>query len=265
MADLHNGTAVERFGPKGAPTVVLIHGLGLNRDVWQWTRPALDDAYDVIAYDLLGHGDSADPAGAVTLTDLSEQLCGVLDALDVARAAIVGFSLGGMICRRFAMDHRDRCTALAILNSPHRRTPAAQAAIEARVAQAEGNGPSATVEAALERWFTDDFRSTNPAMMDLVRRWVTANDSAVYPRLYNVLAAGIDEITDPAIHLDVPALVLTGDEDYGNGPEMTTAIADGITGAQALILPGLRHMALAEDPGAVNRPLRAFLDSAVSP
>ena len=69
----------------------------------------------------------------------------------------------------------------------------------------------------------------------------------------------IDEITAPIPPLSCPALVITGDEDYGNGPEMTRAIAAEIAGAQALILPGLRHMALAEDPPAVNRPVTDFL------
>ena len=124
--------------------------------------------------------------------------------------------------------------------------------------QAKGDGPSATVEAALERWFTDGFRLANPVMMDLVRSWVMANDPDIYPTVYAVLAEGIDEIT--GVSLDVPALVVTGDEDYGNGPEMTQAIAGEIKGAEALILPGLRHMALAENPDAMNRPLREFLD-----
>ncbi len=54
--------------------------------------------------------------------------------------------------------------------------------------------------------------------------------------------------------------MLTGDEDYGNGPEMTQAIAAEIEGAEVHILQGLRHMALAEKPDAVNTLLRAFLD-----
>lgn len=260
MAKLGDGTVISRHGTRGGPVVILIHGLGLNRDVWQWTLPALSDGYDVITYDLLGHGESIAPPPRPTLMDFSDQLLRLMDAMQIERAAIVGFSLGGMIARRFAMNHRDRCSALAILHSPHRRDPKAQAAIEARVAQADGQGPSATVEAALVRWFTDDFRAANPGMMDLVRGWVTANDPAIYPSVYNVLATGVDEITDPAIRLSVPALVITGDEDYGNGPEMTQAIADGIDGGEALILPGLRHMALAEDPEATNTPLRAFLD-----
>ncbi|KZY41452.1 3-oxoadipate enol-lactonase, partial [Roseovarius sp. HI0049] len=201
--------------------VVLIHGFGLNRAMWQWMIPALADSYDIVALDLYGHGDSAPPPEAPSLSLFSRQVRGVLDACEVNSAAIIGFSLGGMIARRFAMDHADRCRALVILNSPYLRSPEAQAAIEARVIQAERDGPAATVDAALERWFTDGFRAKTPEMMALVRGWVVANDKAVYPAIYSVLARGVTEITAPEPPLRLPALVLTADEDFGNGPEMT--------------------------------------------
>ena len=53
-------TVFERQGH--GPPVVLIHGLGLRRAMWQWQLPALTPHFDVLSYDLLGHGDSADPA-----------------------------------------------------------------------------------------------------------------------------------------------------------------------------------------------------------
>jgi pimeloyl-ACP methyl ester carboxylesterase len=239
---------------------VLVHGLGLNRHCWQWTTPALSDRYRVLAYDLFGHGDSAPPPETPSLTLFSRQLTGLMDHCGIESAAIAGFSLGGMIARRVAQDVPGRVTALAILHSPHRRDPAARAAILKRVEQARSQGPGATVEAALERWFTDDYRRANPAMMDLVRSWVLANDIAIYHTIYRVLADGIDEITVPDPAIACPALVITGDEDFGNGPDMTRAIAAEIAGAETCILPGLRHMALAEDPAAVNTPLRGFLD-----
>lgn len=256
-----DGSTYEITGPADAPCVVLIHGLGLNRACWQWTGPALADGYRVLSYDLYGHGESAVPPETPSLSLFSRQLQGLLDHCGIADAVIVGFSLGGMIARRFAQDCPDRARALVILHSPHQRSAEAQAAILARVEQARDQGPQSTVEAALERWFTEGFRAANPAMMETVRGWVTANRKEVYHRIYRVLAEGIDEITAPVPPLTCPALVITGDEDYGNGPEMTRAIAAEIAGAQALILPGLRHMALAEDPDAVNTPLRRFLDS----
>ncbi len=257
---LPDGTTVTSTGPEHAPAVVLIHGLGLNRDCWQWTAPALLEAgFRVISYDLYGHGGSAPPPDEPSLMLFSRQLSGVLDHCNCDRAAIAGFSLGGMIARRFTKDYPNRVAALAILFSPHKRKPEAQAAILQRVAQALESGPGTTVEAALERWFTAAHRAAYPKQMDLVRSWVLANDPAIYHRIYRVLADGIEEIVAPSPAIGSPALVMTGEEDFGNGPEMSHAIASEIAGSELHILKGLRHMALAEDPQAVNTPLIAFL------
>lgn len=254
-----DGTAYSLHGPAGAPVVVLVHGLGLNRECWQWLVPDLSRRTRVLTYDLTGHGQSPAPPPEPALKTLSGQLVALLDHLAIAQAGIVGFSLGGMIARRFAQDHPDRVAALAILHSPHRRSAQDQGAIVARVAQARAEGPQATVEAALVRWFSDAFRAANPEMMALVRSWVLANDPAVYPALYRILADGIDEVVAPQPPITAPTLVMTGADDHGNGPAMTRAIAAEIAGAEALVLPGLRHMALAEAPEAVNRPLCRFL------
>lgn len=260
MAVAPDGTVYELTGPADAPVVVLIHGLGLNRACWQWTTPGLSDAYRVLSYDLYGHGESSAPPRSPSLSLFSDQLRALLDHCAVEGATIAGFSLGGMIARRFAQDAPQRVQALIILHSPHKRSDAAQAAILMRVDQAREDGPQSTIEAALERWFTETFRRANPDMLDTVRGWVTANRKDIYHTIYRVLADGIDEIVAPKPPINCPALVITGDEDFGNGPEMTEAIAAEIPGAEALILPGLRHMALVENPEAVNRPMRQFLD-----
>lgn len=256
-----DGTAYDLSGPESAPCVVLIHGLGLNLACWQWMAPALDDRYRVLSYDLFGHGQSADPPEVPSLAMFSRQLQTLMNHCGLHSASVVGFSLGGMIARRFAADAPELTRALVILHSPHARDEMAQSAILARVEQARCHGPAATVEAALERWFTESFRQSNPAPVDEVRGWILANRKDVYHRIYRVLAEGIDEIVAPEPPISCPTLVITGDEDFGNGPEMTRAIAAEIEGAEALILPGLRHMALAEDPAAVNTPVRRFLDA----
>lgn len=263
MSTSPDGTYYRRHGVAGAQTIVLIHGLGLNQDVWQWQTPNLAQSYDIIQYDIYGHGRSPNPPDTPSLMLFSDQLLGLLDHCNVSRAAIIGFSLGGMIARRFAQDHPGRVSALAVLHSPHRRSPEAQAAILKRVEQARQSGPAATVEAALGRWFTDAYRAKSPEVMSLVRGWVTANDPSIYHTIYRVLADGIDEIVAPIPRITAPALIVTGDEDYGNGPEMTREIAEEIPGAEAVILPGLRHMALAENPRAMNDVLVRFLGRAL--
>ena len=218
----------------------------------------------MLTYDLLGHGESAPPAGTPDLAMFSRQLLGLMDRCGIERAAVVGFSLGGMIARRAALDHGDRVSALAILNSPHDRSPAEREAVRARVRQTEAEGPAANVEPALERWFTPAFRTEAPETIALIRSWITRNDPAVYPQIYRVLAEGDAEIAEGLERIACPTLVMTGSDDPGNTPAMARAMAGLIPGARLVILPGLRHMALAEAPEAVNAPLCAFLRDATT-
>ena len=254
-------TAWERQG--SGPPVVLIHGFGLNRAMWQWQRPALTPHFDVLSYDLVGHGESAPPAGAPDLAMFSRQLRALMDRCGIGRAAVVGFSLGGMIARRFALDHPDRVSALAILHSPHDRSPAERDAVRARVCRAQEHGPAAGVDAALERWFTPAFHAEAPEAIALVREWLMRNDPAVYAQVYRVLAEGDAGIARGLERIACPALVMTGADDPGNTPTMARAMAGLIPGARLVVLPGLRHMALAESPAAINAPLCAFLRDAL--
>ena len=247
----------------GGPAVALIHGFGLNREMWQWQLPALTPHFRVLSYDLLGHGASAPPEGTPDLAMFSGQLLRLMDRCGVERAAVVGFSLGGMIARRFALDHPDRLSALAILHSSHDRTPAERAAVRGRVRHTREHGPSSNVDSALERWFTPAFRAREPELIALIRGWITSNDPSVYPRIYRVLAEGDAEIAKGLERIACPTLVMTGEDDPGNTPDMSRAMAGLIPGARLVILPGVRHMALAESPCAINEPLVAFLREAL--
>jgi pimeloyl-ACP methyl ester carboxylesterase len=255
-----NGTAYEVSGPEGAPAVVLIHGLGLNRKTWREHAPALAGRYRVVTYDLLGHGESALPPARPSLALFSAQLLGLLDELGIAGCVLAGFSLGGMINRRFAIDHPARVRALAILNAPHERGAEAQRRVEAQAASSAAGGPAATLDAAIERWFTPAFRAARPGIIDEVRRWVLANDPAAYAQTRWVLAHGVLELIRPDPPIALPTLVMTCEHDSGSTPAMSRAIAAEIAGAETIIVPGLRHMGLIERPGLFTGPLLRFLD-----
>jgi 3-oxoadipate enol-lactonase len=241
------------------PAVVLIHGLGLNRNMWQWQLPSLTPHFRVLRYDLLGHGESDKPVGPYAMTDMVEQLSVLMNEVGIERAAIVGFSLGGLIAQAFALAHADKISALAILNSAHARSAADRQSIMERVQQVRESGPEATVDAALARWFSEDFAAANPEILDQVRRWVSANDRQAYPQAYKLLADADIGLENAIADIRCPTLVFTGEEDFGNSPQMAKQMAQKIAQSELHILPGLRHMALAEDPAAVNVLLVSFL------
>jgi 3-oxoadipate enol-lactonase len=256
-----SGTVFESAGE--GPPVVLVHGLGMTRVMWDWQWPALTGRFRVVRYDLLGHGASDKPREAYSLARFADQIAALMDGLGIDRAALVGFSLGGMIVRAFALARPERVSALAILNSAHGRTEEERAAILIRVEQAAIEGPQATVDAALARWFTPSYGASHPEVLERVRRWILANDREVYPLIYRVLAEGDAELAEVIAAIRSPTLVMTGSEDHGNSPDMARRMAALIPGARCEIVPGLRHMGLAEDPEAFNGPLLSFLEDAL--
>lgn len=255
-----NGTAYELNGPPDAPVVALIHGLGINRHVWQWHVPALAQRYRVLSYDFLGHGESMPGSAPLDLSALSEQLRDLMDELGIAEAVIAGFSLGGMINRRFALDHPDRVSALMILNSPHEREPEAQKLVEERAARTAEGGPEATFENDIKRWFTPNFRETRPDVIALVREWIMANNPEIVSQARQVLARGVIELIRPDPPITAPTLVITCENETGSTPEMAHAIASEISGARTVIVPELQHIGLIERPELFTEPMLGFLD-----
>jgi len=248
-----------------APAVVLIHGLGLTRgSTWGGIAPVLARHYRVLAYDLLGHGQMAHPDGPVSLTALSEQLITLMDELGIERAALVGFSLGGMINRRCAMDHPGRVSALAILNSPHDRGEEQQQTVEDRARDTAAGGPAAGIDVTLARWFTESFRRDHPDRVAAVRDIVLANDPANYAAHRQVLAEGVRELIAPKPPITLPMLALTCEHDSGSTPAMSHAIAQETPGAEPLIVPQLQHLGLIEQPALFSQPVLEFLNRVLS-
>lgn len=264
MKRARDGTAYSLDGPPGAPAVALIHGLGLTHSTWQWHAPALGRRHRVLQYDLYGHGASPLPERP-SLALFARQLRDLMDELEIADAALVGFSLGGMINRRFARDYPERVLALVILNSPHERSPEAQRQVEERASASAARGPGADLDATIDRWFTREFQSRNPAVVDDIRAWVLANDPDSYALCRRVLAFGVKELVRPATPVSHPCLVMTAENDVGSTPSMAAAIAAQIPGAETRIVPDLRHMALVESPEAFTGPMLAFLHRTLRP
>ncbi|MEM7507283.1 MAG: alpha/beta fold hydrolase [Pseudomonadota bacterium] len=252
-----DGTAYDLRGPPGAPVLVLIHGLGLCRSLWDVHLPAFAECR-VLRYDLYGHGDSAPAPRMPSLALYADQIAGLLNETGIARATLVGFSIGGMINRRFAMDHAGRLQSLVILNSPHDRGTEGQAAVEARAAQVRDQGTMATLPDALKRWFTPAHLAEGPGPAR-VREWRERVDADSYAGAAWVLAHGVRELIAPQPPIAAPTLVMTCENDSGSTPAMSHDIAAEIAGAETLILPHLKHLGLIEDPDSFTGPILDFL------
>src|SRR3954452_9645743 len=114
--ELHGHRAIYRTVGSGPP-VVLIHGMINSSRHWEEVALRLADRYQVIAPDLIGHGDSARPRGDYSLGSHAASIRDLLAAIGFDRATIFGHSLGGGVAMQFFYQFPQRCERLGLISS----------------------------------------------------------------------------------------------------------------------------------------------------
>jgi (E)-2-((N-methylformamido)methylene)succinate hydrolase len=253
----HNGVSVAFQTTGSGESVTLVHGVGSNLESWDNVVPALAARFRVLRYDLRGHGQSGKPPGPYALDDFVEDLRTLLDACSVDVTRLVGFSFGGLIAQAFTLRYPDRVRRLALLATVAGRTPAERRAILARAEALGAGGATGTVEAALERWYTPEFRAAHPEIITQTRERVLRNDPTGYAAAYRVFAEG--DLLEHLHRIRCPTLIATGEHDSGSRPDMAQRMHETIPGSQLVILPRYRHALLVEAAADVAELLRDFL------
>ena len=238
--------------------------MGLNKEMWGGQVVGLATQYRVIAYDMLGHGASPRPASGTPLLGYADQLLELLDHLQLPKATVIGFSMGGLVARAFALHYPERLEGMVVLNSVFNRSPEQRAGVIARTAQAAEHGPDANAEAALSRWFSREYQAANPAQIAALRQTLANNDPQGYLTSYELFATQDMYRADDLGSIQVPTLIATGELDPGSTPEMAEQLARRIPGATVAVLAEQRQMMPVESPLLVNQLLLEFLDTAHS-
>jgi 3-oxoadipate enol-lactonase len=247
-----HATAVAQSGEAGPP-VVLIHALGLDWRMWEPVMPALAQGRRVFAYDLRGHGSAAGSPAPFTMGDTAADLCGVLDALELDRAHVVGLSYGGGIAQTAAVQHPDRFASLALLAT----TDHPFETFEDRARSAEVDGMEAQVVPSLTRWFTPAALATDAWGVRYARERARRGHPADWAAAWRAFK-GLD-VQGRLTGFPAPTLVLVGDADASTTPGIMAAIAERIPGSGYQVLPGTPHMQTLEQPGLVAAALDRFL------
>ena len=241
-----------------APPLALVHGVGLDRTMWDGVVRRLSGRLDCTAFDMPCHGEAGMPAGEVSLATFADALGAVVDGLGSA-PVIVGFSMGAMVAQRFAFDRPGALRGLVLMNAVFDRDEHQRAAILQRLATVERDGPAGMAESAIERWFTREFRDGSPEIVDAVRRRLLANDPAAYLAAYRVFATADAELAREAGRIACPTLAMTAEHDINSTPAMSRELARVIPDAKALVLDGLAHGAPIEAPERVGHAILEFV------
>jgi pimeloyl-ACP methyl ester carboxylesterase len=242
--------------------VVLLHPFPANHELWMRATQALNSRYKLILPDLRGHGDSDIGDGPATMQKHAADLMRVFDDAKVDRAAIAGISIGGYAIFEFWRQQRGRLAALALINTkaqadnPEARTARLQAA-----ADVMQHGTEPFLENMVPKLMGKTTRQTR---VDLVQgalrmmRKMSPEDIAMVQRGM----AGRPDSVATLQTINVPTLVLTGDEDIMAGVAEAELMRQNIPGSQMKVISRAGHYAVWEQPEEAGRILRQFLDSA---
>jgi pimeloyl-ACP methyl ester carboxylesterase len=268
MLTQSHGTAVlERPGARlvydvagTGPAVVLVHGFGLDRRMWDPQAEYLAARFLVVRYDCRGFGASGpfDPAVPYTHAD---DLVALLDHLGLGRPVLAGLSFGGGIVLQTALAAPDRVRGLVLLDAvldgvPWDRESEAGLGQVARAVQAGG------VPAGRAAWLAHPLFAAARQEPGLARRLAAMVDG--YPGQHwlgrdphrQVPPDSFDALEQVA----APTLVAVGEHDVPGFREMSAVLARRIPGAEHRVIAGAGHMVNLEQPAAVNELLTRFLD-----
>lgn len=253
-----HGTAVEISGI--GPPIILLHGVGLNQSIWAEQVRALASDFQVITYDLLGHGRSAAARISAPLAEWVDQLNSVVRDLALEKFALVGFSFGGLIAQAYAAQYSRMIDKLVLMSTVYDRNEAERASVLSRLDIVKNEGSHATIPNALSRWFSPKFSKTHPEIMNRYEDLMRGNDATSFLSAYECFALADRELLGALVAFDRPALVMTGELDTGSTPAMARKLAGMIPGAECSIIAGGRHMMPVEMPDEVNSVLCRFLE-----
>jgi pimeloyl-ACP methyl ester carboxylesterase len=254
---LPDGTACTVAGR--GPPLILLHGVGLDRRMWQAQVYFFARSHSVITYDLLGHGESARISKDAALEDFVAQLERLRAALGLNRTTIVGFSFGGLVAQAYALRHGGEVEKLVLMSTVYDRSDRERASVEDRLQKARREGPHAIYPAALERWFSPAFLAGQPEQAQELHRRMLDNDVNSFLKAYEIFAFGDRELAGKIGMIACPTLIMTGERDKGSTPAMAWTMGKSIPNSRVSIIPDGRHMMPMEMAQEVNREMARFL------
>lgn len=242
--------------PRALPVLLCLHGIGSSSRAFTDQMADLAGEHRLVAWDAPGYGHSADPEDPLDLDGYVERILRLADRLG-GRVHLLGVSFGGVLALATALADPSR-VASAILVGASRgsgRSASSAAAVLDRVDQLARMGPAAFAEQRAPSLLSPD------APAALVRRVADTMADAVRLPGYRWAAQTMatTDLTARLADVDVPTMVLYGEDDHVTGRPEGEALGHAIPGAVSVSIVHAGHLANQEQPAAVNAWIAAFV------
>ena len=253
-----NGIAVNCciVGPETAPVVMFGNGLATGTAMWEPQADQFSKRFRVLRYDVRGHGETEATPPPYTIEQLADDAVDLLDRLGIDKVTYVGLSLGGMIGQSLVVRHPHRVGSLVLCDTT---THSPRAMWIERIAAIQLNGLEPQVEPSIERWFSRNFCSSQPKLVDNMRAMIRA--TSLHGYLGCAMAMRDMHLESVAPRIVRPTLILVGRDDRSTPVAEAQALHAAIAGSQLEVIEDAAHLPNIEQASRFNAVLGRFLDT----
>ncbi|MGD0765083.1 MAG: alpha/beta hydrolase [Dehalococcoidia bacterium] len=238
--------------------LVLVHGAGDNLQMWYGQVPVFSQRYGVLTYDVRGFGETEFPEAEVGAALLAADLRALLRALDIPRAFVLGYSMGGRIALELALDAPEMVRALVLSNSGigvGPRPPGAEERRRGLIDALERGDLETAAEQMTAASFSPGLKERDPALFERYKRIKLANNPRSFARVWGaMMRASPPDVS----RLSCPVLLIAGERDGFMSLEAARSTHAAIAGSHLELLP-TGHAAALEAPQEFNRLIFDFL------
>jgi len=243
------------------PDIVLLHAFPANHEMWLPVAKSLASKYRVTLIDLRGHGLSSVGEPPATMQKHAADVARVSKVAGVNRAIFAGVSIGGYILFEFWRTFRDQVRGLILAD-----TRASADSAEARAGRLQSaqdvlqRGPEQFVNSMIPKLLGESTHKNRPDLIDAARKMMSRTSSAGISAALQGMAARPDSIATLKT-INVPTLVIAGEEDNLTPLADAQLIHQNVKGSQLKVISHAGHYAVFENAEETTRVIRGFADN----
>lgn len=244
-----------------APAVVLLHAFPFNSNMWEPQVEALSDRFRLILPDLRGFGgsDAPEDASAYGMDEFADDVAAVLADAGADKVVLGGLSMGGYAAFAFLRKYRDKVSALVLADTRAEADP--PEGVEKRTKQqgmVRDEGTANLIEALSGALLGEPSLQKKPDVVEKVRELMAENPPAGFIGALEAMKKRPDS-SDELTKIDVPTLVIVGENDGVTPPDAARKIHEHVGGSRLVVIPEAGHLSNLEAPEAFNGAVAEFL------
>ncbi|MFW9862460.1 MAG: alpha/beta fold hydrolase [Candidatus Thorarchaeota archaeon] len=254
----------EIHGPPEAPPLVLIGGWASYRWIWFRQIPAFKEKLRCIVFDNRGAGRSSKPDYPYSIQMFVDDTVGLIEALGIDKAHILGISMGGLIAQQIAISYPEKVRSLIVVSShfggPNSipmddRTMALLVALPTETISKEQ-----AREMRYRATFSPEFIQENESVIEQIDQWAEMHPTPLFAQIRQSAAVGDFNSESELKQISVPTLVIHGDADLAVPPKNGEMLANKIPNSQLVLIEGGSHFSIIEKYSEFNDAVMSFID-----